>query len=145
MLTQIDRLLVILSHFHNACGIICLRPSYSRNSKHCMSFFNLYSSCIIFILCHIHDKGIKKKIEGEIHIIFFKEKTIAPPPFSKLNGWSLISYSCVPLLQLVFILFFSVDPKSTFCEWVREDNKSSMSDIKLNSYSFILATHPPLN
>ena len=45
-----DRLLVILSHFHNACVIICLRPSYSRNSKHCMSFFNLNSSCIF--VCH---------------------------------------------------------------------------------------------
>lgn len=50
MLTQSDRLLVILSHFHNARGIICLRPSYSRNSKHCMSFFNLNSSCIF--VCH---------------------------------------------------------------------------------------------
>ena len=34
---------------HCARGIICLRPSYSRISKHCMSFFNLISSCIIFV------------------------------------------------------------------------------------------------
>jgi hypothetical protein len=42
-------LLVILSPC--ARGIICLRSSYSRNSKHCMSFFNLNFSCIIFA-CH---------------------------------------------------------------------------------------------
>ena len=81
-----------------------------------------------------------------MYIIFFKEKTIAPPhPLFQVK-W-LVPYKLFlrTITAFGFYFSFAVDPKSTFCECVREDNKSSMSDRKLNSYSFLLDTHPPLN
>jgi len=123
-----------------------------------MSFFNLNSSCIIFILCHFincfncciyewHSRqGNKKKWSWgtEVYNIFLKKKH--SPPLSKLNGsgFSLRSYSCVPLPAVGF--YFPFFCLSNILWVLRKTSKvECLIENLMHSDSFLLDTHPPLN